>query len=57
MVRLSKRSMYTRLRLDTKPEPKLGTAWLPSLKVFSHIVGYYDLKWKSIRKSMAERVM
>ena len=49
--------MYTRLRLDTKPEPKLGTAWLPSLKVFSHIVGYYDPKWKGIRKSMAERVM
>ena len=49
--------MYRRLRLETKPGRKLGTVWLPSLKVFSQIVGYYDPKWKGIRKSMAERVM
>ena len=49
--------MYKSLRLEEKQEPKLGTAWVPFLKVFSNIVGYNDPKWGSIRKCMAGRVV
>ena len=48
--------MYTSLRLEGKQEPKLGTVWLPFLKVFSGIVGYNDPKWESIRTCMEVRV-
>ena len=45
--------MYKSLRLEEKQEPKLGTAWVPFLKVFSNIVGHNDPKWGSIRECMA----
>ena len=37
--------MDTSLRLEVKQEPKLGTAWLPFLKVFSEILGHNNPKW------------
>ena len=46
--------MYRRLRLEAKPESKLGTTWLGFLKVFSDIVGYNDPKWKGIRNKSYE---
>ena len=57
MVTLSKWSMYKSLRLEEKQEPKLGTAWVPFLKVFSNIVGHNDPKWGSIRECMAGGVV
>ena len=49
--------MYTRQRLEAKQEPKLGTAWLPFLKIFSDIVGYSDPKSESIRNSILGNVL